>query len=59
MRELWLVDPVTETIDVHQPKEVSDTLVWEIYSYEKGEHAKSRVLAGWEVSVDEIFRDLV
>jgi Uma2 family endonuclease len=59
VRELWLVDPVTETIEVHQPKEVSDTLVWEIYSYEKGEHAKSRVLAGWEVSVDEIFRDLV
>jgi Uma2 family endonuclease len=58
VRELWLVDPVTLTIEVRHPKEVSDTLVWEIYRYEKGEHAKSRVLEGWEVSVDEIFQDV-
>jgi Uma2 family endonuclease len=56
VRELWLVDPVTETIEVRHPKERSDTLVWEIYIYSKGEHAKSRVLQGWEVSVDEIFQ---
>ena len=59
VRELWLVDPVTETIEVRHPKERSDTLVWEIYIYSKGEHAKSRVLEGWEVSVDEIFQDIV
>lgn len=59
VRELWLIDPVTETIEVRHPKERSDTLVWEIYIYSKGEHAKSRVLDGWEVSVDEIFQDLV
>ena len=58
VRELWLVDPVTLTIEVRHPKEVSDTLVWEIYRYEKGEHAKSRVLEGWEVSVDEVFQDV-
>lgn len=58
VRELWLIDPVTETIEVRHPKERSDTLVWEIYIYSKGEHAKSRVLDGWEVSVDEIFQDL-
>jgi len=58
VRELWLVDPVSETIEVRHPKEHSDTLVWEIYIYSKGEHAKSRVLDGWEVSVDEIFRDI-
>jgi len=58
VRELWLIDPVTETIEVRHPKERSDTLVWEIYIYSKGEHAKSRVLAGWEASVDEIFQDL-
>ena len=58
VRELWLVDPVTETIEVRHPKERSDTLVWEIYIYSKGEHAKSRMLDGWEVSVDEIFRDV-
>lgn len=58
VRELWLVDPVTETIEVRHPKEHRDTLVWEIYIYSKGEHAKSRVLEGWEVSVDEIFQDV-
>lgn len=58
VRELWLIDPVTETIEVRHPKERSDTLVWEIYIYSRGEHAKSRVLDGWEVSVDEIFQDL-
>ncbi|HVF23030.1 MAG TPA: Uma2 family endonuclease [Pyrinomonadaceae bacterium] len=56
--ELWLVDPATETIEVRHPKELSDTRVWEIYIYERGEHAKSRVLDGWEVSVDGIFEDL-
>lgn len=59
VRELWLVDPVTLTIEVRHPKEVSDTLVWEIFQYSKGEHARSRVLEGWEVSVDEIFQDVV
>lgn len=59
VRELWLIDPVTETIEVRHPKERSDTLVWEIYIYSKGEHAKSRVLEGWEVSVDEMFEGLV
>ena len=58
VRELWLVDPVTETIEVRHPKEHGDTLRWEIYIYERGEHAQSRVLNGWEVSVDEIFEDL-
>ena len=58
VRELWLVDPVTLTIEVRHPKEVSDTRVWEIFQYSKGEHAKSRVLEGWEVSVDEIFQDV-
>jgi Uma2 family endonuclease len=56
--ELWLVDPVTLTIEVRHPKEVHDTRVWETFRYSKGEHAKSRVLEGWEVSVDEIFQDV-
>jgi Uma2 family endonuclease len=58
MQELWLVDPVTLTIEVRHPKEISDTLTWEIYRYAKGEHAKSRVLESWEVFVDEIFQDV-
>lgn len=56
--ELWLIDPVTLTIEVRHPKELRDTRVWEIFQYSKGEHAKSRVLEGWEVSVDEIFQDV-
>lgn len=56
--ELWLIDPVTLTIEVRHPKEARDTRVWEICQYSKGEHAKSRVLEGWEVSVDEIFQDV-
>jgi Uma2 family endonuclease len=59
VRELWLVDPVTLTIEVRHPNKVGDIPVWEICRYSKGEHAKSRVLAGWEVSVDEIFQDVV
>lgn len=59
VRELWLVDPVTLTIEVRHAKEVRDTRVWEIFQYSKGEHARSRVLEGWEVSVDEIFQDVV
>ena len=58
VQELWLVDPVTKTIEVRHPKELRDTRVWEIYIYERGEHAKSRVLDSWQVSVDEIFEDL-
>ena len=33
VRELWLVDPVTLTIEVRHLKEISDTRVWKIYRY--------------------------
>ena len=59
VKELWLVDPVTLTIEVRHPKCMDNTLVWEIYQYSQHEHAKSRVLDGWEVSVDEIFEDVI
>jgi Uma2 family endonuclease len=58
VRELWLVDPVTETVEVRHSSKVDETPVWEICRYSRGEHAKSRVLEGWEVSVDELFIDL-
>ena len=58
MREYWLVDHVTETVEVRHSGKVNDTPVWEICRYSRGEHAKSRVLDGWEVSVDELFKDL-
>ena len=59
IRELWLVDPVSMTIEVRNRGEVEETPSWEIITYAIGEHARSRVLAGWEVPVGEIFKDLV
>ena len=59
VRELWLVDPVTVTIEVRHAGTHEGSPVWETFKYSNGEYAKSRVLAGWEVSVDEIFKDLV
>ena len=47
------------TIEVRHRSEVEETPVWEIAKYSTGEHAKSRVLAGWEVPVDEVFKDLI
>ena len=59
VRELWLVDRVTATIEVRHASTYQGIPVWETFKYSSGEHAKSRVLAGWEVSVNEIFKDLV
>lgn len=58
VRELWLVDPVTFTIEVRHAREEAGTAVWEIYIYSRGENATSRVLDSWEVSVDQIFEGL-
>ena len=58
VRELWLIDPVTGTVEVRHASKADETPVWEICTYANGQHAKSRVLAGWEVSVDEIFTGL-
>jgi len=58
VRELWLVDPFTETVEVRHAGKAGDTPAWQICRYSRGEHAKSRVLAGWEVSVNEVFKDL-
>ena len=56
--ELWLVDPVTESVEVRHRTTTDDTPVWEICNYSRGQNAKSRVLDGWEVSVDELFLGL-
>ena len=58
VRELWLIDPFTETIEVRHTSKVGEILVWKISTYSRGKHAKSRVLDGYEVSVDELFADL-
>ena len=58
VRELWLVDPFTHTIEVRNPGKIGERLIWEGWRYERGDLAKSQVLDGWEVSVDELFKGL-
>jgi Uma2 family endonuclease len=60
VRELWLVDPDTVTMEVRRALTVNETNVfprWETLTYTTGQWAASRVLAGWRVSVDELFWD--
>jgi Uma2 family endonuclease len=59
VRELWLIDPVTVTIEVRHAHHEADMPRWETFIYSEAEHAKSRVLEGWEVSVAELFDGLV
>jgi len=59
VRELWLIDPFTVTIEVRHSIEHKGKPIWESQTYFKGEVAESRVLAGWRVSVDELFEGLV
>ena|SRR5215203_1381422 len=59
VRELWLINPVTGTIEVRQASKVGEILVWKIAKYSRGQQAKSRVLEGYEVSVDKLFAGLI
>jgi Uma2 family endonuclease len=59
VRELWLVDPFTVTIEVRNAARRGERLIWEIRRYSTGECAESQVLQGWKVSVDELFAGLV
>jgi len=58
VRELWLVDPWNEVVEVRHAKKISDRLVWAVLSYTQGQHARSRVLEGFEVSVTDLFAEL-
>jgi Uma2 family endonuclease len=59
VRELWLIDPFTVSIEVRNSIEHKAKPAWERRGYFKGEVAESRVLEGWRVSVDELFEGLV
>ena len=59
VRELWLVDPVTVTIEVRYATVREGRPEWETWRFSKGDLAESRVLPGWRVSVDELFKGLV
>lgn len=54
VRELWLLDPLTFTIEVRNVVAGESGLAWRIRRYAQGEWPESEVLNGWRVSVDEI-----
>ncbi|MEK6333470.1 MAG: Uma2 family endonuclease [Acidobacteriota bacterium] len=59
VRELWLIDPATVTIEVRYAVDYKGRPAWEGWRYSKGDTAASRVLEGWRVSVDELFEGLI
>jgi Uma2 family endonuclease len=62
VRELWLIDPATQPIEVrHRTAPAIDGGLprWEVVVYGASESAESRVLSGCRVSVDMQFADLV
>jgi Uma2 family endonuclease len=58
VRELWLIDPITETIEVRHAGKAGEILVWKALKYSRGQHAESRVLEGYQVSVNDLFDGL-
>ena len=59
VRELWLVDPFSVTIEVRHAGKIGERLVWHVLRYSRGQQAQSRVLEGLEVSVADLFAGLV
>jgi len=59
VRESWLIDPATVTIEVRYAIDHESKPAWEGWRYSPGDTAESRVLEGWRVSVDELFASLV
>ena len=59
VRELWLVDPFSVSIEVRHAGKIGEKLVWHTLKYSRGQQAQSHVLEGFEVSVTELFAGLV
>jgi Uma2 family endonuclease len=59
VRELWLVDPDAVTIGVRYATVRANEPAWESSRYSAGDEARSRVLDGWQVSVDDLFDGLM
>jgi len=59
VRELWLVDPWNTTIEVRYASKIGEILVWKAITFARGHHAKSRVLEGFEVSLDKLFEGMM
>jgi Uma2 family endonuclease len=58
VKELWLVDPVKETIEVRNARKKKGQLFWDTRVFQKGQRAESKVLTGWRVSVSDLFASL-
>lgn len=58
VRELWIIDSNSLTIEVRDATTREGRPAWEGWRYSKGEWAESKVLPGWKVSVDELFAGL-
>ena len=59
VRELWLVNSETKTIEIRYLGPIENGLPkWDGWIFSIGDVAKSRVLSGWEVSVEELFAGL-
>jgi Uma2 family endonuclease len=58
VRELWLIDSSTSTIEVRQAVTHEGRLLWSTSRYAREEVAESQVLPGWRVSVTELFEGL-
>jgi len=58
VKELWLIDVGSKTIEIRHARLIDNVPTWEVIRYATGENAASRVLAGWEVSVDKLFENL-
>lgn len=59
VREPWLVDSDSVTIEVRYAKMHKGRPAWETWIFSSGDVAESRVLPGWKVSVDELFQGLI
>jgi Uma2 family endonuclease len=55
VQELWLVDPMTRTIEIRNAAIGKEFPAWTSRLYGAHESALSVVLTGWHVSVDSIF----
>jgi Uma2 family endonuclease len=56
VNELWLIDPTTKTIEVRYARPIENGLPQsEGWIFSIGDVVKSRVLSGWEVSVEHLF----
>ncbi|MGH9760576.1 MAG: Uma2 family endonuclease, partial [Blastocatellia bacterium] len=58
VKELWLVDSDTKTVEIRNAVAGQAVRAWDIRRFGPGESATSRVLPGWQVSVNDLFAGL-